>query len=456
MQGNVSVPIPIQRSGSAPHKLNPVLVRSTLVAALGGMLFGFDTAVIAGTTHSLTNAFGLTPASLGITVSSALWGTIAGAILAGFAAERFGRRDSLRVTAALYLLSALGCALAGSWPLLLIARILGGLAIGASSVIGPMYIAEVSPARLRGRLVDCFQLNIVVGIMLAYLSNFLVSLTHLGASEWRWQFAASGVPSILFLVLLFGIPRSPRWLVRQRRYDDAQRVLAMVGEPDPAAELSRIVESVELENQQSGERLFSRKHRLPIFLAMTIAIFSQLSGINAVLYYLNDIFAAAGASNASGGIQTVVVGATNLIFTALAMTIIDRFGRRFLLLIGSIGMSLALAGIATIFRLQTHREWLLWLLIGFCASFSFSLGPVIWVYISEVFPNTVRGKGQSLGSLAHWVANAVISGLFPVFAAKSSSLPFFFFAFMMIVQFVVVLMVFPEAKNVSLEDMHLS
>jgi SP family arabinose:H+ symporter-like MFS transporter len=456
MHANIIAPIAGKQAGSAPHTLNGLLVRSTLVAALGGMLFGFDTAVIAGTTHSLTNTFGLTPTSLGITVSSALWGTIAGAVLAGFAAERFGRRDSLRFAAALYLLSALGCSLAGNWPLLLIARTLGGLAIGGSSVVGPMYIAEVSPARLRGRLVGCFQLNIVVGIMLAYLSNFLVSLAHLGTSEWRWQFAASGIPSILFLVLLFGIPRSPRWLVRRERFEEAQQVLTMIGEPDPAGELSKIVESVELENKQSGERLFSRKHRLPIVLAMTIATFSQLSGINAVLYYLNDIFAAAGSTQVSGGIQTVVVGATNLVFTALAMTIIDSFGRRFLLLIGSIGMALTLAGIAAIFQLQTHRELLLWLLIGFCASFSFSLGPVLWVYISEVFPNTVRGKGQTLGSLTHWVANAIISGLFPIFAARSRSLPFVFFALMMIAQFFVVLLVFPETKNVSLEDMHLN
>jgi sugar porter (SP) family MFS transporter len=316
-----------------------------------------------------------------------------------------------------------------------------------------MYIAEVSPAYLRGRLVGCFQLNIVIGIMLAYLSNFLISLLHLGATEWRWQFATPAIPSLLFLVLLFAIPRSPRWLVRQGRLEDARQVLALVGEPDANAELEQIVESVELENRQSGEKLFSRKHRRAIFLAMTIAAFCQLSGINAVLYYLNDIFAAAGSSNFSGGMQTVIVGVTNLIFTLLAMSVIDRFGRRLLLLVGSIGLALTLTGIATIFQLQTHRNLLLWLLIGFCASFSFSLGPVIWVYISEVFPNNVRGKGLSLGSLTHWVVNAAISGFFPVFAARSGALPFWFFALMMVVQFFVVFLLFPETKNVALEDM---
>jgi SP family arabinose:H+ symporter-like MFS transporter len=435
------------------YKLTGVLIRSTLVAALGGMLFGFDTALISGTTRSLTVAFGLGSASLGITVSSALWGTIVGAIFAGFAADRFGRRDSLRFTAALYLLSALGCAMAGSWPLLLTSRILGGLGIGGSSVLGPMYIAEVSPAHLRGRLVGCFQLNIVIGIMLAYLSNFLISLLNLGATEWRWQFAAPAIPSIMFLALLFAIPRSPRWLVRQGRLEEARKVLATIAGPSANNELKQILNSVEMENQQSGERLFSRKHRRAVLLAMTLASFCQLSGINAVLYYLNDIFAVGGSTKYSSGLQTVIVGVTNLIFTVLAMSVIDKFGRRLLLLIGSIGLALTLSGIATIFQLHSHRNLLLWLLLGFCASFSFSLGPVTWVYISEVFPNNVRGKGLSLGSLTHWVVNAVISGVFPVIAARSGALPFVFFALMMIAQFFIVLLFFPETKNVALEDM---
>jgi MFS transporter, SP family, arabinose:H+ symporter len=455
MHPNVSVATNSELSVPVPYKLTGELIRSTVVAALGGMLFGFDTAVIAGTTHSLAAAFGLTPATLGITVSSALWGTIAGAILAGFAAERFGPRDSLRFTATLYLFSALGCAFAVSWPLLLASRIVGGLGIGASSVLGPMYIAEVSPAQLRGRLVGCFQLNIVVGIMLAYLSNFLISLMRLGAAEWRWQFVAPTIPSLLFLALLFTIPRSPRWLVRRGRLEEARQVLSRVGELDANSALEQIVESVELENQRSGEKLISRKHRQAIFLAMTIAGFSQLSGINAVLYYLNDIFTAAGANIFLNGLQTVIVGVTNLVFTLLAMSVIDKFGRRFLLLIGSVGLALTLAGIAAIFQLQTHRSLLLWLLIGFCASFSVSLGPVIWVYISEVFPNNVRGKGLSLSSLTHWVMNAAISGFFPVLAARSAALPFVFFALMMVVQFVVVLLFFPETKNVALEDMRI-
>jgi MFS transporter, SP family, arabinose:H+ symporter len=450
-----TVPVPLE-SGSQPEQLlrvTPTLVVSALVAALGGLLFGFDTAVIAGTTHSLTTVFSLTAATLGITVSSALWGTIVGALFGGYVGEKYGRRDSLRVMAILYILSALGCALAWNWHLLLVARIIGGLGIGGSSVLGPMYIAEISPARLRGRMVGFFQFNVVVGILLAYLSNYLVSLQHLGSSEWRWQFAVPALPSAIFLFLLFAIPRSPRWLVEQRLLAEARDVLIKVGEVDPHAQLARIVESVELEKRLSGERLFARTHRLPIFLALMIALFCQLSGINAVLYYLNDIFAAAGASANSGGLQTVAVGATNLIFTSLAMLVIDKVGRRVLLLIGSVGMTTTLLGIAVIFHTQQHRELLVWLLIGYCASFSFSLGSVVWVYISEVFPNGVRAKGQTLGSVAHWMMNAVIAIAFPMLAARSSAYPFVFFAAMMVVQFLIVLFVFPETKNVSLEEM---
>lgn len=436
-------------------RVTPVLVLSALVAALGGLLFGADTAVIAGTTHALTQVFRLTPITLGVTVSSALWGTIIGALFAGYAGERFGRRDSLRFMAILYLLSALGCALSWSWDSLLTARILGGLGIGGSSVLGPMYIAEIAPARLRGRLVGLFQFNIVLGILLAYLSNYLVSLQHLGALEWRWQLGMPAIPSALFLVFLFLIPRSPRWLVKRRRLREATQVLARIGEEEPDRHVAEIAESIREEESISGERLFSRRNRLPIFLAMSIAAFSQFSGINAVLYYLNDIFAAGGASAASGGMQTVIVGATNLVFTTLAMLTIDRFGRRALLLIGSVGMATTLSGIAAVFYTHSRRGLLVWLLVAYCASFSFSLGAVIWVYISEVFPNAVRAKGQSLGSITHWVINAMVSAVFPAIAARSGGSPFAFFAVIMVLQFFVVWFVYPETKNVSLEQMHL-
>ena len=436
-----------------PKAITGVLIRSTIVAALGGLIFGFDTAVIAGTTQALTRIFQLTPKTLGITVSSALWGTILGSLLAGYVAERWGRRDSLRVLAILYLGSALGCALSWSWPSLLVFRVLAGLAIGGSSVLGPMYIAEIAPAAWRGRLVGTFQFNVVAGILLAYLSNYLIALQHLGDREWRWQFGVAAFPSFLFLVFLFTIPRSPRWLVKKKRLTEAREVLVHIGDPDPDAELAEIADSVAVEHKMANESLFTEAYRFPIFLAVTIAMFNQLAGINAVLYYLNDIFVAAGFAKLSAAWQAVAVGFTNLLFTVLAMLFIDRVGRRILLLIGSVGMIVALTAIAIIFRTQQHRDYLLWCLIGYIASFAFSQGAVIWVYLSEVFPNAVRSKGQSLGSLTHWLMNALIAGVFPVLAAHSGSLPFFFFAASMVVFFFLTLFVYPETKRVSLEQM---
>lgn len=436
-----------------PKTITGVLVRSAIVAALGGLLFGFDTAVIAGTTHALSQLFSLTPSTLGLTVSIALWGTIAGAIFAGYAGDRWGRRDSLRIMAGLYLLSAIGCGLAWSWPSLLFFRILGGVGIGGSSVLGPMYIAEISPAAWRGRLVGTFQLNIVVGILAAYLSNYLISLERLGAWEWRWQLGVAAVPSLVFLLLLFTIPRSPRWLVKRGRMDEAREVLGRIGEPDVEGELSDIAHSVVVKPGNTSDRLFSRAYRFPIFLAVSIGFFSQLSGINAVLYYLNDIFAAAGFTRTSAGLQAVVIGFTNLIFTILAISLIDKVGRKVLLLIGSAGLTITLIGIATIFATGKHKDLLLWLLIAYCASFAFSLGAVTWVYISEVFPNVVRAKGQSLGSLATWVMNAIVAGVFPALAARSGAIPFAFFAATMVVLFFVVLGCYPETKKVSLENL---
>ena len=433
--------------------LNAHLAKSTVIAALGGLLFGFDTAVISGTTAALTQNYQLSPKLLGITVASALWGTVIGSMLAGFPGERIGRRDSLRVMAILYLISGLGCALAWSWPSLVAFRFLGGLGIGGSSVLGPMYIAEIAPARLRGRLVGVFQFNIVFGILLAYFSNYVIGLQGFGSTEWRWELGVTAIPAALFFALLFAIPRSPRWLAKRARLAEARNVLQMTGEPDVDQELQNIVESLRVEQQQAGEALFTRTHLFPIFLAVSIAMFNQLSGINAVLYYLNDIFAHAGFSKVSGSLQAVAVGATNLLFTVLAMSVIDKIGRKTLLLIGSIGTALSLAGVATIFFTARHESWLLWLLVGYIACFAFSQGAVIWVYLSEVFPNNVRAKGQSLGSFTHWIMNALISGTFPLFAASSGGYPFVVFSLMMVLQFFVVLFVYPETKGVTLEEM---
>ena len=433
--------------------LSPSLIKSTVVAALGGLLFGFDTAVIAGTTAALTKTFDLTPGGLGLTVASALVGTILGAMLAGIPGDRLGRRDSLRLMAIFYVLSALGCALAWNWYSLVFFRFIGGLGIGGSSVLGPMYIAEIAPAKWRGRLVGFFQFNVVAGILLAYFSNYVVGLYGFGETEWRWKLGVAAVPAALFLLMLFMIPRSPRWLVQKGRVAEAREVLRLIGEENIEQEIQDMVAAADLVHTEGHEPLFSWKFRLPIFLAISIGMFNQLSGINAVLYYLNDIFARAGFSKVSGDLQSVAIGATNLLFTIIAMSIIDKVGRKPLLLIGSLGTAACLAGVAAIFYLQSNEWLLVWFLAGFIAFFGFSQGAVIWVYLSEVFPTSVRAKGQSLGSFTHWAMNAAISWTFPIIAAWSRPAPFVFFAVMMLIQFVVVLLVYPETKRVSLEDM---
>jgi MFS transporter, SP family, arabinose:H+ symporter len=301
-------------------------------------------------------------------------------------------------------------------------------------------------------MVGLFQVNVVLGILLAYVSNFLVSLLHFGALEWRWKFGVAAIPAMLFWSMLFGIVESPRWLLTKRRDAEARASLEQIGNSDPEGEYTRIRFALRTEEAQNVRALLSPHVRKPVFLAVTIAALNQLSGINAILYYLNDIFAAAGFSKLSGNVQAVIVGVTNLVFTLIAMNYIDRFGRRFLLLVGSIGTVIALGCTAAIFQTGRHAEWLLWMLILFIASFAFSQGAVVWVYISEIFPNHVRASGQSLGSMTHWVMNAIITLVFPLIAVHSHALPFYFFSSMMALQFVLVATVFPETRARNLES----
>ena len=431
--------------------MNRYLVKATTVGALGGLLFGFDTAVIAGTTQQLTDIFHLTPTTLGLTVFIGLVGTVIGALTSGVLGQRIGGREALRIMAILYTLSAIGCAFAWNWDVLMVARFIGGLGIGGSSVLGPVYIAELAPAKWRGRMVGMFQINIVVGILLAYLSNYIITTFNLGATQWRWEFGVAIIPSILFLVMLYGIPRSSRWLVTTNQTDEARQVLELMGSPDSNAELQEIVDSIHLERGLKPEPLFNGKYNRMIFLAITIGLFNQLSGINAILYYSNYIFASAGFTSNSAALQTVGVGLVNLIATFLGMSLIDRLGRKTLLLIGALGMTAALSGVAAIFYTHTHHALLVWLLVLFIVFFAISQGSVIWVYIAEVFPSRVRSKGQSLGSSSHWIMNALIAGTFPYIAAKSQAVPFLFFAGMMLLQFFVVLFIYPETKGSSLE-----
>ncbi|SBV34030.1 Sugar transporter [uncultured Sphingopyxis sp.] len=424
-----------------------VLAAAIGTAALAGLLFGFDTAVIAGVTGDLTRLFALTPETLGVTVSAALWGTLAGALLAGKPGDAFGSRDSLRVLAILYFVAGLGCALAPGWTSFLVFRFICGLAIGGSSVLAPVYIAEIAPPRHRGLLVGLFQLMIVTGILVAYLSNATIAGIMGGETAWRWKLGVTAAPALIFFLLLFAIPNSPRWLLAKGRRDEAGMAMIRIGAP--AAELDRIAEA--LERDPPGEKLSWRRHRRPMLLAILIAMFNQLAGINAVLYYLNDIFARAGSLSPDR--QAVLIGIANLVFTLAGMALIDRLGRKTLLLAGAAGMTLCLAAAAGVLFGALDKALMLPALVGFIAFFATSQGAVIWVYISEIFPTPVRARGSALGASTHWLMNALIAGIFPVLVAWSPGAPFAIFAAAMVLQFVVVAAVFPETKGVDLDDM---
>jgi sugar porter (SP) family MFS transporter len=429
--------------------MNAIVIRGVLVGALAGLLFGFDTAVISGVTGDLRAVYHLSAAGLGITVSSALWGTLAGALLAGAPGDRFGARQCLKVIALFYLASSLGCAMAWDWSSLLFFRVMAGLAIGASTVLAPVYVTEIAPPAWRGAMVGMFQFNIVLGILVAYLSNYLIGTLMLGADEWRWKFGIAAAPGFILFALLFTIPQSPRWLALRGRDAEAKDILRRIapgiGQTEEDAILSPCA-------TVQDRKLSWTRYRKPILLAFAIAAFNQLAGINAILYYINDIFAAAGFSKVSSDQQSILIGATNLLFTLPALYLIDRIGRKSLLLIGSVGLFVTLAGTAAILSSGQHQNLLLWMLIGFIAAFAFSQGAVIWVYISEIFPTEVRARGQSIGSSTHWLMNAIIATLFPVVAAWSKGAPFVFFAAMVVLQFFVVLFFFPETKRARLED----
>jgi len=429
-----------------------VLGESIATAALAGLLFGFDTAVIAGVTGDLTTRFALSPEWLGVTVSAALWGTLVGALFAGKPGDKIGSRDALRILAFFYLLAGIGCALAWNWSAFVIFRFLCGLAIGGSSVLAPVYIAEIAPPARRGFLVGLFQFNIVAGILIAYLSNAIVGSFDLGDVAWRWKLGVTVLPALIFCLLLYRIPNSPRWLAAKGRLDEARVSLSRIGMDDRTAtgELDAI--RADLATAVPDERLSWRRHKRPILLAVALASFNQLAGINAILYYLNDIFANAGSL--SPDVQAVIIGVANLAFTLLGMLLIDRVGRRTLLAVGAVGMAVCLAAAGAVLFGMLPQSLMLPALVGFIAFFAPSQGAVIWVYLSEIFPTSVRSRGSGLGASTHWLLNAIVAGIFPVAAAWSAGAPFLFFAAMMAVQAVVVLLFFPETKGVPLEDIH--
>ena len=424
----------------------PISLRVKLgiaAAAISGLLFGFDTAVIAGVTKDLVRVFELTPAALGFAVSIALWGTLVGAFVAGPLGDRFGSRAMLAVTALLYLGSALASALAGDERTFAAARLIGGLAIGASSVLAPVYISELAPARLRGRLVGTFQLCIVIGILAAYASNALLAQTG-AETVWRWKLGVAVAPAALLLAMTLVMPTSPRWLIGRGRVEEGHAHAARLGieiatRQDAPASLAR-------------EPLSFRRHRRPILLAIGLASFNQLSGINAILYYLNDVFTAAGFSSLSADRQAVAIGLCNLVATLLGMALIDRAGRKALLVAGGLGCAVALLLTGLVQAGWLGPALLLPSLVLFILSFGLSQGAVIWVYLSEIFPQPVRAQGAALGAGTHWLLNALIAWVYPPIAAASAAAPFLAFAGFMLLQSLLVARLFPETKGRTIDQ----
>lgn len=432
-----------------------MLIISVVVAALGSFLFGFDTAVISGTTESLRLVFGLDDNLLGFTVASALIGMMIGALLVGRPSDWWGRRPVLVVLAVLFVVSAFGCAWAWNWNALLFFRFLGGVAVGGASVASPMYITEIAPAKRRGVLVAISQLNIVVGILLAYCSNYAVAALR-GAEQldnWRWMFGVMAVPSVAFLLAALAIPESPRWLVKRNRREEARHVLDRFGHENPAAELAEIVDSLQTEMTGTHQRLFQRKHLKPLLLAVMIAALNQLDGINAIIYYTADIFRMAGADQASALQQSMMVGLTNLVMTLVAMTLIDRVGRKALLLVGSVTFVL-FHGLAVWVFLNHIQGWVvIAALMGIVGTHAYSQGAVVWVIINELLPNAIRASGSAVVCFLMWTLCAGVSWSFPVIANRSGAGAFGFFAVMMVLQFVLVWKYLPETKGVSLEEL---
>lgn len=439
---------------------NKYLLYSAIVAALGGLLFGFDTAVISGTTGWLEKTFQLSSFWLGFTVASALIGTIIGAIAIGKPADKYGRKNILFIIALLYFISALGSAFAWDWYSFLLFRFIGGLAVGAASVVSPLYIAEISPAKYRGRLVAITQFNIVLGMLFAFFSNYLITELDLGAMEWRWMFGVEAVPAALFFILLFKNPNSPRWLIAKNRIEEAKLVLGKFGTDNGSVEneIRDIKASLDSEKNKISEPLLRKKYIKPIMLAVAIAMFNQLSGVNAIWYYAPSIFKMAGAGAESAMLQTVLLGGINIVLTILAMSVIDKFGRKKLMLIGSIGYLISLSTVAWAFHTYgndfTNNGSIVVLggLLLFIASHAFGQGAVIWVFLSEIFPNKVRAKGQALGTFTHWFMAAIISWTFPMFAEISGGYTFTFYAVCMVGQLFWVIYIMPETKGVSLEN----
>ncbi len=430
------------------------LYKSAVVASLAGFLFGFDTVVISGAEQTIQSLWGLDSTLHGLAISMALWGTVIGSLIGGWPAEYFGRKKTLLWIGVLYLSSAIGSALAPEIYSFMIFRFIGGLGVGISTVAAPMFISEISPPKYRGRLTGMFQFNIVFGILIAFLSNSLLS--GAGENAWRWMLGVEAFPALLFALLCIGLPESPRWLIVHKNDREAGRAVFRKGNPDfSEEELNQLVKEIdESGNSNKHTSTFFTRHLLkPIFLAFFIAFFNQLSGINAILYFSPRIFEMTGLESQTALLQSVGIGVTNLIFTFVGLWLIDRLGRRTLLFIGSIGYILSLGLTAWAFS-SGQLGMVPVYIFAFIAAHAIGQGAVIWVFISEIFPNRQRAFGQSLGSFTHWFFAALITLVFPLMAeVLKPEFIFGIFLGMMFMQLLWVAFFVPETKGIPLEEM---
>jgi SP family arabinose:H+ symporter-like MFS transporter len=428
--------------------MNRNLILWSITVALGGFLFGMDVAVISGAEQVIQKLWALSDLMHGTAIAMALYGTVLGAIIGSFPANAIGRKKTLLIIGIVFLVSSIGAAIANDVYVFMIFRFLGGLAIGASSVVAPIYISEIAPPKFRGRMGIAFQLNIVAGILFAYVSNYLLQGVG-GDNDWRYMLGVVAIPSLLFSVFMIFTPESPRWLILYRNNEaEAKKVFAKSG-----ASADELIKEIRNSIQQKKESLFSGKYNRFILLAFLIAFFNQLSGINAIIYFAPRVFEMAGLAKNSAFFSSAGIGIVNFIFTLIGWYLIDRSGRRTLLFIGSVGYIISLSLMAYSFSGESH-DGITWFVFLFIAAHAIGQGAVIWVFISEIFPNAVRAAGMSFGSLTHWVFAAIISQTFPYFAKTvGGSYIFGFFAIMMVFQLLFVWKMMPETKGISLEDM---
>ncbi len=435
--------------------MNKKLLLWSIVVALGGFLFGFDVAVISGAEQEIKTVWNLSDVLHGIAIGVALYGTVAGALLGGIPATKWGRKKTLLWIGILYLVSAIGSAISPGVYVFMAFRLLGGFAIGASSVVAPMYISEIAPAKNRGKLVATFQFNIVFGILMAYFSNFLLEGVG-GENSWRLMLGVVALPALIYSILVFFVPESPRWLIIHKGdYQTARKILEVSDPVGVDEAINALHKSIgEDTHKEKLSAFFTKKYSFPIFLAVMIAFFNQMSGINAIIYFAPRVFELAGISKQGAFLQSVGVGLVNLVFTMLGLYLIDRIGRKVLMLIGSVGYIISLAAVAAAFYLDHTGGMIVPILLFiFIASHAIGQGAVIWVFISEVFPNSVRAYGQSLGASTHWIMAAIITTLFPILAVKIGPAPIFaFFGVMMVFQLLWVIFIMPETKGKSLEE----